>query len=484
MTALRKPIPPETERTPAHNLDAEAALLGAMMIDNRLVDDILSILSADDFFEPFHGELFNKIVATVSLGEVANPVTLRPRFRDHPALKELGGPAYLAQLTEQSAVLIAAKDFAHQIAQLAKHRRFEAQLVEALRVLREDEECDIGAAVKELEGALASTESPGERNDTDTGTQLVERAINRVDRIQREGKRPGLTCKTIPEINALTGGIEHSDLVVLAGRPAMGKTATAISLSLGLAMNGHGVAFISYEMSNDQLALRVASDLTHWEGTPVPHAALRDGNVTRTDIIALNDARTAVGRLPVLFLDRSAQSPSRLAIELRRTKRIFEAKGRKLDVAVVDYLQLMHADGRVDGRTNEITQITQRMKSIAKELGIAIVLLSQLSRAVEQRENKRPMLSDLRDSGSIEQDADSVCFVYRDEYYLEQMKPEESDVQRYDKWRTAMDHAKGRIEFIMAKSRHGVVGRRLGRFFGESQAVRGADTHHREEDYR
>lgn len=274
-----------------------------------------------------------------------------------------------------------------------------------------------------------------------------------------------------PPLDDLLGPIKPKQLVILAARPGMGKTATAISYAQGAAQLGHGVLFVSLEMSSTELAGRMVSDLCHDQEIDLPYNAVRDGTLNRAQRDWIGRAREFAGELPFQVVDTGSLTVSRLSMLVRSHQRRMKAKGQELQLVVIDYLQLLQGDRRASAY-ERISEISMGLKALAKDTGVGIMALAQLSRAVEQREDKRPMLSDLRDSGQIEQDADAVLFLLREEYYLWQEQREPHD-PKFGDWQVAMADARNRIEFILAKRRNGTTGSAMGSFHGAYQAVRG-----------
>jgi len=281
-----------------------------------------------------------------------------------------------------------------------------------------------------------------------------------------------ISCGVIPSIDRLLGRPRMSDLVILAGRPGMGKTAAAISYALGATKNGHGVAFFTLEMSAEQLAGRMAADLCFNGHGGVPYEGIRNGNLTTEQRMTLARVQRDAEGLPFQIIDAGHLSVGGLARRVRRWKRRMEAKGQKLELVIVDYLQLLSPNTKSDNRNDVVAEISRELKAIAKENQCVVMALSQLNRAVEHRADKRPTLSDLRESGQIEQDADAVMFLFRAEYYLRQAEPDQDDENR-GKWEQSLAACQNRIEFICAKNRHGTIGNAYGEFWGGNQAVRG-----------
>jgi replicative DNA helicase len=448
------------------NTETEAALLGGMMQANERIDSVADMLKEDDFAEHVHQLIFAAIVRERSLGHAANPVTLRPYFEGDPAFVQVGGSSYLSQLTGSGAHVVGIKDFAEQVRELSRRRKFIEGMREAIAVAH-----DWGSP---LEDAVAATETAmADATDIDdgrtelSGAECIDAAFEEMARGDN-----GVSCG-IGELDVALGPIRRKDLVILAGRPGMGKTATALCYAKGAAHKGHGVLFVSLEMSAIQLGERILADETYDEesNTGVPYDLIVNGTVSGRDMAMLKDARDAISKMPIQIVDTSAITPARLQSVVRRWKRRFAAQGRTLDLVVVDYLQKM----RVPGTTNRfevITEISQSLKELAKGQDVGVLALAQLSRKVEDRDDKRPMLSDLRESGQLEQDADAVLFLLRQEYYLRKEQPNPGSAELAT-WEEAMRECAGRIEFICAKRRKGIERTTRGRFFGAYQAVRG-----------
>jgi replicative DNA helicase len=466
------PTPPALPQ----NIEAEAALLGALMIDNRLAEDIQMKLRAEHFFEPLHARIYENILKLVDRNMIASPVTLRPLFEADEEMKELGGPSYLAQLTGSGAAIIGARDFAEQIYELALLRALIGvgrEMVE--NALDTSEDVDPKGQIEAAESALyrVAEEGGGEGSvksfaqATKLAVQLAEKALN------TGGGLSGVTTG-LDSVNAKTGGLHHSDLLILAGRPGMGKTSLATNIAFNAAQRlvrdmedgiapeksaGAAVAFFSLEMSADQLATRILS-----EQSGISSENLRMGKISQQDFRNLARAAAELESLPLYIDDTPGLTIAALRTRARRLKR-----QRNIGFIVVDYLQLLQGSGKAsDGnRVQEISEISRGLKTLAKELNVPVMALSQLSRQVESRENKRPQLSDLRESGSIEQDADIVMFVYREEYYVNFAKPKEASagagddaasVAAFEEWQRAMGDAHGKAEVIIAKQRHGATG--------------------------
>ncbi|OJW69883.1 MAG: replicative DNA helicase [Sphingomonadales bacterium 63-6] len=471
-TPAAAPSEPQARSLPA-NIEAEAAFIGAILIDNRVIEELSTPLRPDHFFEPVHQRIYERVLTLLDRGAVVTPVTLRPYFEADEALKELGGVAYLARLTADGQGLLAPRELAAQIYDLALLR----ELVNVGRTLVEDAldtsesveplkqiEYAEAALYKVAEGAATANEASSFRTATHTALSQIEAAINSGGHIS--GKTTGLVS-----INEKIGGLHDSDLIILAGRPGMGKTSLATNIAFNCAERllndremgieqsvGAGVVFFSLEMSADQLATRILA-----EQAEVSSEALRMGRISRDQFQKLSFAAQRLAELPLYIDDTPALSIAALRARARRLKRRHD-----IGLIVVDYLQLLQGTGRGnDNRVNEISEISRGLKTLAKELSVPVIALSQLSRAVEQREDKRPQLSDLRESGSIEQDADMVWFIYRAEYYHNALKPDgpgpngfaNADAEaKYSEWEQRHSDLVNRATLIVAKQRHGSTG--------------------------
>ena len=479
-------IPPAEPGPPAlpHNVEAEAALLGALMIDNRLVEDVQIKLRADHFHEPVHGRIYDAILRLVDRNMVANPVTLRPMFEADAELKELGGPGYLAQLTGSGAALIGARDFATQVYDLALLRALIGvgrEMVE--KAVDTSEAVDPKTQIEEAEVALYRVaEEGGEQGGVKTFAQATKLAVEMAEKALNSGGHVSGITTGLDSVNAKIGGLHPSDLIILAGRPGMGKSSLATNIAFNAAQRwvrdaedgidpaksvGAPVAIFNLEMSADQLATRILA-----EQSGISSENLRMGKISQQEFRNLARASADLQNLPLYIDDTPALTIAALRTRARRLKR-----QRGLGLVIVDYLQLLHGGGRGGGdqnRVQEISEISRGLKQLAKELQVPVIALSQLSRAVEQREDKRPQLSDLRESGSIEQDADIVLFIYREDYYLKAVEPdypmpnETEKLAKYEEWNAKYASAAGKAELIVAKQRHGSTGIVRVRFDGRT----------------
>ncbi len=445
------------------NVEAEALLLGALMCENSLIERALEVVNPDDFYEALHGRIFSVIVREFSLGRAANPVTIKSYFDDDAALKELGGAGYLGALTGSGAAPIMAMSAAAQIADMAKRRRLIEGLKHASSVA-----ADMNATNNEVVAAADAAISPEEGADSGIVQTTAHDAF--WEMIQDgENNDPGVTAPNMPSFNEAMGPARPHHLCILAGRPGMGKTCAAMSYALSAAQDGNGVLFVSLEMSRIELMQRAASDLLFDGEHGIPYSAIRDNNLTANARDRLHNCGRKLRELPFNIIDAGSLTIGRLNMLVRRHKRRMEAKGTPLRLVVVDYLQLLNPDHRTNSAVEAVSAVSRGLKSIAKTYDVAVIALAQLNRAVENRDDKRPKLSDLRDSGQIEQDADAVIFLYRDEYYLRLG----GDGGNPDMFEIALDKVRGKIEFICAKRRNGEAKTTVGQFHGGFQAVRG-----------
>jgi replicative DNA helicase len=453
-------------RQAPHNLEAEQALLGAILVNNEAMDRVSSFLDPHHFYDPLHQQIYETAGKLIHIGKQATPITLRTFFETaEPISPNLTVPQYLGTLAAQATTIINAEDYGRTVYDLATRR--------ALIIIGEDM----------VNGAYDSTvDSTPQRQIEESETRLYDLAEQRkygqgflgfgtaltnaiemaAAAYQRAGHLSGLSTG-LTDLDNKLGGLQSSDLIILAGRPSMGKTALATNIAFNIAksyraeqqpdgtmkpVDGAIVGFFSLEMSAEQLATRILS-----EQAQIGSEKIRRGMIDEREYRKLVEVSREMSESPLYIDQTGGISIAQLAARARKLKR---QKG--LGVLVVDYLQLLRGSSkRNDNRVQEITEITTGLKALAKELAVPIIALSQLSRQVEQREDKRPQLSDLRESGSIEQDADVVMFVYREEYYVERLKPQEGTAE-FSEWQAKMMAVSGKAEVIIGKQRHGPVG--------------------------
>ncbi len=488
MNTIDSPLLGLSQRLPPSNVQAEQALLGALLANNRAYERVSEFLAPEHFADPIHGRIFQSITRRVEAGQLADAVTLKAEFEHSGILEEVGGTAYLAQLLTAMVGIINAGEYGRAIHD-AWLRRQLIDIGETVvnNAFGADAELDGAQQIEAAEHSLFQLATDGAVAGGFISLQrALAEAIQGAERaISGAGGVMGLTTG-LRDLNQKTGGLHPSDLIVLAGRPGMGKTslATTIAYRAGKTLLAEArqndpnalpkkcVAIFSLEMSAEQLATRLLS-----EETRIRSDRIRLGDISQRDFDKFVGASREMASVPLEIDDTPAITLSAMRTRARRLKR---TKG--LALIVVDYLQLMRAAAgtKPESRVLEIGQITQGLKAIAKELEVPVIALSQLSRAVETREDKRPQLSDLRESGTIEQDADMVMFLYRDEYYLEQRMPKDSAFDHTDKFHTAiedwqqkMDRAHNKAELIIAKQRHGPTG--TIQLFFEGEFTRFAD---------
>ncbi|MFA5122047.1 replicative DNA helicase [Zavarzinia sp.] len=455
-----------TYRTPPHNIEAEQALLGAILVNNETVGRVSEFLLAEHFFEPLHQRIYEHAVKLIERQQIANPVSLRPFFESDPAMVEIGGPAYLARLAANAVTIINAGDYGRAIYDHAVKRQL-IQVGEEIVNTAYEADIDNPAEdqIQAAEGKLfALAESGSREGGLMPFSHGLTEAIEAAQRaFQSDGKLTGVASGLV-DLDQKLGGLHRSDLIILAGRPSMGKTALATNIAFNAARaarfsrdesgrttttEGAVVAFFSLEMSSEQLAMRMLS-----EQSRIVSEKIRRGQLTPDEFHHLVRASQEVQNLPLYIDDTPGITISALRTRCRRLKRQFG-----LGLVVVDYLQLVNPSGksRVENRVGEISEITRGLKMLAKELDVPVIALSQLSRQVESRDDKRPQLSDLRESGTIEQDADVVMFVFREEYYLMRREPREGTPE-HAAWQDEMEKVHNLAEVIIGKQRHGSIG--------------------------
>ena len=460
---LAQPGQQPAPRTAPHNLEAEQALLGAILFDNETMNRITSLLKEQHFYDPVHGRIFATCADMIASGQLADGVTLREKFSKDGGIKEIGGALYLMKLLESAAPLSThAASYAELIYDLALRRaliRVGGEITSLAENLPEDK--DAKDVIEEAEKTLFTLAEAGTAN---RGFQDFKTALTASINVATAAKNRGSDVSGIAsgfrDLDGLLGGLHGSDLLILAGRPSMGKTALALNIAMNVARQkqkgveageehyGGTVGFFSLEMSGEQLATRILSDFAEIESHKI-----RQGKITTEEYTRLADSAMMLQTLPLHVDETGGISIAHLHNRARRLKR----SPSGLDFIVVDYLQLVTASGKVDGRVQEVSQITQGLKALAKDLNVPVLALSQLSRQVESREDKRPQLSDLRESGSIEQDADVVMFIYREEYYLLRKEPRPGTPEHIT-WQDEMAKCEGIAEVIIGKQRHGPTG--------------------------
>jgi replicative DNA helicase len=454
-------------RSAPHNIEAEQSLLGAILVNNEAFDRVSNFLEPKHFFEPLHQQIFETAASLIRLGKIASPVTLKTFL---PADLDLGGMTiaqYLARLAAEATTIINAQDYGRTIYDLSQ-RRDLIRIGEDMVNVAYDAPVDFSPR-SQIEDAERRLYELAESGRYEGGflrfSQALTSAVNLAsEAYRRDGSLSGLSCG-LRDMDFKLGGLQASDLIILAGRPAMGKTALATNIAYNVARayqpgeieadgslqkpkDGGIVGFFSLEMSSEQLATRILA-----ERTGISSSHIRRGQITESEFDRIAAHSREMESLPFFVDETGGISIAQLTARARRLKR---QKG--LDLLIIDYIQLLTGSGkRSDNRVQEITEITTSLKALAKELNIPIIALSQLSRQVESRDDKRPQLADLRESGSIEQDADVVLFVYREEYYLQNKQPKPGTPE-HEKWQMEIDLVHGKAEVIIGKQRHGPTG--------------------------
>jgi replicative DNA helicase len=462
---LAPDAPNPAYRSAPHNIEAEQSLLGAILVNNDAFYRVSDFLEQKHFFETIHQVIYETAGSLIRMGKVATPVTLKTFL---PAETDIGGMTvgqYLARLASEATTIINAQDYGRTVYDLAL-RRDLIHIGEDMVNVAFDAPVDF-APRAQIEDAERKLYELAETGRYDGGFQRFSQALTvavdmAANAYKRDGRLSGIATG-LRDLDTKMGGLQHSDLIVLAGRPGMGKTALATNIAYNIAkahqaevqpdgtmksVNGGIVGFFSCEMSAEQLATRILA-----EQTGIASSNIRRGGITEMDFEKIRNHSIELQSLPLYVDETGGLSISQLTARARRLKR---QKG--LDLIVVDYIQLLQGSGkRSDNRVQEVTEITTSLKALAKELAVPIIALSQLSRQVESRDDKRPQLSDLRESGSIEQDADVVMFVYREEYYLANKEPR-IGTPEYEKWQLDMSLVHGKAEVIIGKQRHGPTG--------------------------
>ncbi len=451
-------------RVAPHNIEAEQALLGAILVNNDAFDRVSDFLLPEHFSEEVHRRVYDVASQLIRAGKIATPITLKTFLGEH----DLGGitiPQYLARLAAEATTVINAEDYGRTIYDLALRRQL---ILIGEDIVNNAYDAPVAASPRgQIEDAERKLYSVAEVGRYDGGFQRFSDALTTaVDMAARAWERDGRlsgVATGLTDLDRMMGGLQASDLVIVAGRPGMGKTALATNIAFNIAkayefeeradgthatVNGGVVGFFSLEMSAEQLATRIIS-----EQAGVASYKIRRGDITEEDFHHVAEAARDMQSIPFYIDQTGGLSIAQLTARARRLKR-----QRGLDVLVVDYLQLLSGSKtRSDNRVQEMTEITTGLKALAKEMNVPVIALSQLSRQVESRDDKRPQLSDLRESGSIEQDADIVMFVFREEYYLKNKQPREG-TEEFLTWQADMERVHGRAEVIIGKQRHGPTG--------------------------
>ncbi len=438
------------------NIEAEQHLLGSVLVNNDIIDEIANLINSEKFYDPIHVKIYEVIESLNNKGMIANPITLKNYFEKNQGLDDVGGVEYLVKLTRFSSSVKQAIDYA----KIVHENYVKRELIKISHHIKDDtlsvtEEKSSELIIEDAEKLLFDLAERGSFSQSFMKFNLaLDQSINMAEQAMKSdqgivGVPTGLT-----DLDEKLGGLHKSDLVIIAGRPSMGKTALATNIAYHAAKNiqskktASSVAFFSLEMSSEQLSTRILSEQSRIKSNDI-----RRGKATEEELSRYIETSRDIYELPLYIDETPAITISTLSNRARRIKRLFG-----LSLIVVDYIQLMRTSSkRNDGRVQEISEITQGLKALAKELSVPVLALSQLSRAVEQRDDKKPQLSDLRESGSIEQDADVVLFVFREEYYEEKKQPKLGSIEHAE-WQSKMNDIAGMAEILIGKQRHGPTG--------------------------
>ncbi len=445
----------ELSKKQPSNLEAEQALIGSILVNNDIIDEVSTIINHTSFYDPAHTKIYEVIETLNNKGMIANPITLKNYFEKDNMLSEVGGTEYLVKLTRFSSSVKQAIDYAKVIHEMYLRREL---VMISDNLSSETLNSKDQSAEKIIESTEKSLFDLAERGSFSQSFLKFNQALDQTIEMATLAMKNDRGIVGVPtgltDLDEKLGGLHKSDLVILAGRPSMGKTALATNIAYHAAQTilsrqeKSSIAFFSLEMSSEQLSTRILS-----EQSRIRSDDIRRGKVTEEEINRYIETSRNIYNLPLFIDETPAITIATLSNRARRIKRLFG-----VSLIVVDYIQLMRSSSiKNEGRVQEISEITQGLKALAKELGVPVLALSQLSRAVEQRDDKQPQLADLRESGSIEQDADVVMFVYREAYYLERKQPKLGSIEHAE-WQSKMNDVNGLADIILGKQRHGPTG--------------------------
>ena len=437
-----------------NNIEAEQSVIGSILVSNEIFDEINTIISNQNFFDPMHQKIFNSIESLIYKGMLANPITLKNYFKDEK--DDLNIPEYLVKITKFSTSTRQAIEYSKIIYDMFVRReliKISEQTIDTAKL--NDLETNGQTIIENSEKLLYELAENGSFNSSLIKfDEALKKTIEMASAAYKNEEGIVGVPTGLKDLDDRLGGLHQSDLIIIAGRPGMGKTALATNIAFNAAQkiqnNGKktNIAFFSLEMSSEQLSTRILS-----EQARIRSDDIRRGKVTEEEINRYIETSRNIYNLPLYIDETPAITIATLSNRARRIKRLFG-----LSLVVVDYIQLMQSNlSKNEGRVQEISEITQGLKALAKELSVPVLALSQLSRAVEQRDDKQPQLADLRESGSIEQDADVVMFVYREEYYLERKQPKLGSIEHAE-WQSKMNDVNGLADIILGKQRHGPTG--------------------------
>ena len=447
-----------------NNIEAEQAVIGSILVSNEIFDEVNLIIKSDNFYDPMHKKIYSALENLIYKGMLANPITLKNYFEDEK--DDLNVPEYLVKITKFSTSSRQAIEYSKIIYDMFVRReliKISEQTIDNAKL--NDLNVDGKNILEGCEKSLYELAENGSYNNSSIIQfhEAVRQTIEMASIAYKNDEGIVGVPTGLRDLDDRLGGLHKSDLIIIAGRPGMGKTALATNIAFNAAKSlqdkgkKSSVAFFSLEMSSEQLSTRILAEQSRIKSNDI-----RRGRISEEQFDKFIETSKNIAELPLLIDETPAISIAAMSNRARRLKR----KEGGLDLIVVDYIQLMRGSSNLkDGRVQEISEITQGLKALAKELSVPVVALSQLSRAVEQRDNKKPQLSDLRESGSIEQDADVVMFIYRQEYYEERSEPKSSGTEssvsfheRYIKWQENLKNCKNIADLIVAKQRHGPIG--------------------------
>ena len=445
-----------TQKQMPCNIEAEQAVIGSILVSNNIYDEISLIIDSQKFFDPIHSKIYETIESLISKGLLANPITLKNHFENNEGLKELGGQEYLIKITKFSTSVKQTIDYAN-IVQEMHLRRELIKISESVLYDASNANEVIKSGDEMIQDAEKSLFDLAERGHFNQSFMKFENALKQTIEMAKSAYQNDEGIVGVPtgltDLDSRLGGMHKQDLIIIAGRPSMGKTALATNIAFHAAKNiekkgaKSTVAFFSLEMSSEQLSTRILSEQSRIRSNDI-----RRGKVSETEFEKFIETSKNIFELPLYIDETPAITIAAISNRSRRIKRLFG-----LELIIVDYIQLMRAAGKENNRVQEISEITQGLKALAKELNVPVLALSQLSRQVEQRDDKKPQLSDLRESGSIEQDADVVMFVFREAYYLERKEPALGSIEHAE-WRQKMDEISSLADIMISKQRHGPTG--------------------------
>jgi replicative DNA helicase len=462
----------EAYRHVPYDVEVEQALLGAILVDNQAFERVSSLLKPEHFYDPLHQRIFETMAAAFEKGSYAvTPLTLHATLKADPGLIEVGGHAYLAGLAQAAPALPNVRDYARILHDLAVRRALIHIGEDIVNTAYEaPTEKPPKAQIEEAEKALYRVSETSRYGDGPVDFhEALRRTVELAEKAQARGGRISGIVTGFSDIDSLLGGLQPSDLLILAGRPGMGKTSLGTNMAFHTARayvqdveagadvpRGAPVLFFSLEMAAQQLSARILSEQTEIEMWKIRNGKFSDSEWEKF-VLAMQDLST----LPIYIDDTGGISIAQIAARARRMKR-----EKNIGVVMIDHLQLIEPSRRAENRVQELTEITKGLKVLAKELDIPVLVMSQLSRGVDARDDKRPVLSDLRESGSIEQDADVVMFVFREEYYLKSRQPEPGTPE-HTKWFARMEQVERRAELLVEKHRHGAT-RKIDLYFDDN----------------